>query len=88
MENVYNEITQSNKKAYRLSGGTYARHLKNAFSVGIKAPLADAPAKKPDMPAGHGGDHEKDECIVLEDFFRAVRILIHMIIECDREISK
>ena len=88
MTGIYNEITGYNKKPYRLSGGTYARYLKNAFSVGTKAPVANDQTKKLDMPAGHGGDHEKDECIILDDFFRAVRILIHMIIECDNEISK
>lgn len=88
MTDIYNEITGYNKKPYRLSGGTYARYVKNAFSIGVKAPLADSPSKKLDMPAGHGGEHEKDECIVLEDFFRAVRILVHMIIECDNEINK
>lgn len=88
MEDVYNEITGNNEKSYRLSGGTYARYLKNAFSVGVKAPCDSEPSKSLDMPAGHGGDHERDESIILDDFFRAVRILTHMIIECDNEINK
>ena len=88
MTDIYNGITGYSKEPYRLSGGTYARHLKNAFSVGVKAPVKTAEAKALQMPVGHGGDHEKDECINLDDFFRAVRILTHMIIECDRYINE
>jgi len=87
MESVYNEITGREEHAYVLSGGTYARHLKNAFSVGVKAPSPDGSDKKLQMPDGHGGEHERDECIVLAEFFRAVRIIIHMIIGCDAAIN-
>ncbi|MBQ2826582.1 MAG: Sapep family Mn(2+)-dependent dipeptidase [Clostridia bacterium] len=87
MESIYNEITGREEHAYVLSGGTYARHLKNAFSVGVKAPSPDGSDKKLQMPDGHGGEHERDECIVLAEFFRAVRIIIHMIIGCDAAIN-
>ncbi|MBR5452436.1 MAG: Sapep family Mn(2+)-dependent dipeptidase, partial [Clostridia bacterium] len=88
MESIYNEITGLNRRTHILSGGTYARHLKNAFSVGVKAPSPDGSGKMLEMPEGHGGEHGRDECIVLDEFFRAVRIIINMIIECDIEINK
>ncbi len=50
-------------------GGTYCRHLVNAFSVGTWMP---GEYRKPDLPVGHGGPHQPDEYLPLEGFFRSV----------------
>lgn len=85
-EEVYSEITGDTKKSCCLPHATYARYLKNAFSVGVRAPLGNSGVI--DMPEGHGGDHQRDECIAIDDFFRAVRILIHIIIQCDKYLNE
>ena len=47
-----------------MGGGTYARHLKNAFSIGTVLP--DYPILP--MREGHGGWHQPDEAINIEGF--------------------
>lgn len=83
MEEEYNRVTGFGAKPYLMSGGTYARHLKNAFPVGVSAACAyqELPAFR--MPEGHGGAHQRDECINIDDFFRGVRILTHALLRLD-----
>ncbi len=80
---IYNAITGFDEKALRLGGGTYARKLDNAFSVGTKTSRADRKTPFLEMPDGHGGVHQSDEMIDLEAFFDAVRIITHYIINID-----
>lgn len=57
-------------KPYLMGGGTYARCLKNAYSIGLTVPYIPNPfvAPKP----GHGGAHEADEHLAIEPFIGAV----------------
>ncbi len=80
---VYNKVTGFDKKAIRLGGGTYARLLKNAFSVGTWTDRKDRTTPFMEMPEGHGGVHQCDEKIDIEAFFDAVRIITHYIINID-----
>jgi len=80
---IYNRLTGFDKKAIRLGGGTYARHLKNAFSVGTVTMRADREKPFMEMPEGHGGPHQCDEKIDIEGFFDAVRIISHYVINID-----
>ena len=80
---IYNTITGFETSAIRLGGGTYARKIDNAFSVGTKTSRADRKTPFMEMPAGHGGVHQSDEMIDLEAFFDAVRIITHYIINID-----
>ena len=56
---------------YCMGGGTYARKLPNAvaFGPGIRV------QKKPG-PEGHGGGHQPDECVKLEELENALSIYI------------
>ncbi len=63
-----------------ISGGTYSRHLKNAFSIGNYAPYK---AVKPDFPEGHGSYHQPDETIDIEALIESIKIIILFILECD-----
>ncbi|MBR5437745.1 MAG: Sapep family Mn(2+)-dependent dipeptidase [Clostridia bacterium] len=87
LEGIYAEISKENKKSVLMSGGTYARKLKNAFSIGTSVILPERKDKVLIMPDGHGGPHQCDEKIDIEGFFVAVRILIHYVIECDKLIN-
>ena len=81
MLDVYKQISgdEDAKPAY-ISGGTYSRHLKNAFSIGNYAPYK---AVKPDFPEGHGSYHQPDETIDIEALIESIKIIILFILECD-----
>ncbi len=87
LENIFAEITGEYHKSVLMSGGTYARKLKNAFSLGTSVILPDRKDKVLQMPDGHGGPHQRDERIDIEGFFTAVRILLHYVIESDKIIN-
>ncbi len=76
-EAIYNEITGKDEKLIYMSGGTYARHLKNAFSIGTEEGRPNGFT----MPDGHGGAHQCDEMIDLDGFFKAVQILMHFVLK-------
>ncbi len=80
---IYNTVTGFETEAIRLGGGTYARKIENAFSVGTKTSRKDRTTPFMEMPAGHGNAHQSDEMIDLETFFDAVRIITHYIINID-----
>lgn len=84
LESIYEEITSVPLKSVLMSGGTYARRLKNAFSLGTSVILPERTTPVLQMPDGHGGPHQCDEKIDIEGFFVAVRILLHYILAVDK----
>ena len=71
-----------------LSGGTYSRGLKNAYSIGFRAPDPDSTVELPELPAGHGGAHQRDEAIILDQFYQSLRVVTNFVLACDKELSK
>ena len=70
-------------RAYLSAGGTYARHLKNAFSMGdTNCPHPFA------VPAGHGHAHQPDEMISLAGLLDSTAILTEMILACDAYLNE
>lgn len=87
-EDIFAEATGERLNSVLMAGGTYARKLKNAFSIGtyyISPERRDTVLK---MPDGHGGAHQCDEMIDIDGFFEATRILLHYILACDRYLSE
>ena len=85
-EDIFYEITSERKDSVLMSGGTYARRLKNAFSIGtfyISPERKDSVLK---MPDGHGGAHQCDEMIDIDGFFEGARILLHYVLACDENL--
>ncbi len=82
-ENIYAELTGERLNRVTMAGGTYARKLKNAFSIGTYIIKKDREAPVFEMPEGHGGAHQCDECIDIEGFFEAVKVLFNYILACD-----
>lgn len=77
---AWREITgDGDGKPYLSFGGTYARLLPNAVSIGTHtkrtSPLS--------MPEGHGDVHQPDEALDVEGFLHGIEILAHMIIKID-----
>ena len=87
-EEIYAEMTGEKIESVLMSGGTYARRLKNAFSIGTYIIKKDRNANVLKMPEGHGGPHQCDEMIDIEGFFEAVRVLLQYILACDEIINR
>ena len=64
-------------RPYYSGGGTYAKHLRNAYSCGVtyRAPGNTPPVE---LPPGHGGVHEADEMIAEEEYLAGIRMLTVM----------
>jgi succinyl-diaminopimelate desuccinylase len=70
-------------KPYLSAGGTYARCLKNAFS------MCDSWTPAPfDVPDGHGSAHQPDEMISVDTLLDSTAILTEMILACDAFLSE
>lgn len=77
---VYRTVSgQTDAAPFLMGGGTYARHLKNAYSVGTAAWYK---CKSPVFPKGHGGAHQSDEFLCIDAFLEAIKILTATIVEC------
>lgn len=85
---IYAECTGTRLNSVLMSGGTYARRLKNAFSVGTFIIKKDRETPVLEMPDGHGGAHQCDEMIDIEGFFEALRVILHYILACDELINE
>ncbi len=75
---VYHTLAGSTEaQPFTMGGGTYARHLKNAYSVGTQAPYR---YKRPEgLPDGHGGAHQADEFVCIEAFLESIKLLTCML---------
>lgn len=87
MKGLVKELTGNDWECFYMGGGTYARHLKNAFPVGTAAPDPLRKTPPASMPEGHGSVHQRDEAMDLENFFHGVRILAHAVLACDRAMN-
>ena len=85
-EDIFCEVTGERKKRVLMSGGTYARRLNNAFSIGTFYISPERKDKVLQMPDGHGGAHQCDEMIDIDGFFEGTRILLHYILACDESL--
>ena len=84
MKTITTELTGRDMPFYRMPGGTYGRYLKTAFPVGMAVTHVDHISEPLELPAGHGGAHQRDEAIEIEGFFMGVRILMQDILACDK----
>lgn len=65
-------------KPIRMSGGTYARYLRKAYSID------SAPGALPaDLPKGHGGVHQSDEALSVDAFVQTTLALAVMVARLD-----
>lgn len=77
--NVYRDCSQKyDASSYISRGATYARYLKNAFSMGD--PYREIPFP---VPSGHGHAHQPDEMLSLDALLDSAAILTEMILACD-----
>ncbi len=69
------------EKPFKSSGGTYAKYLRRAYSMGT-----DARARKEilNLPAGHGNAHQSDECVDTDGLLQGIKTLAAMLYEVDK----
>ncbi|MBQ1262754.1 MAG: hypothetical protein IIX89_00520, partial [Oscillospiraceae bacterium] len=70
---------------YKTYGGTYARHLKNAFAISHSAPWD---VKALGLPAGHGEAHQSDEALKVDALLDGVKYLALMVARLDEYLTK
>ena len=76
---VFRDCTgQKNAQPYLSSGGTYARCLRNAFSMGDTHRTPPFP-----IPSGHGYAHQPDELLPIDEALDATAVIAAMILACD-----
>lgn len=84
LKEVYRDISgDKNAEGFVMAGGTYARRLENAYSVGTQVPYIKVNLE---MAPGHGGAHQCDEAVNVQSLLEAIKILTLMVIECDKTI--
>lgn len=69
--NAYIDVSGSDATPKVIGGGTYARNFPNAVAFGPGFPGTPNPAG-----AGKGGAHQSDECICIENMWKALKIYI------------
>lgn len=82
MTKAWLDITGDSSPAKLSYGGTYARHLNNAVSIGTF--ISTTP--RPQLPAGHGGVHQPDEIIDIEGLLKSIEVTAHMILKADETL--
>lgn len=73
LSQLYQQITGCNLPPYTMGGGTYSRVVPDAITFGPGRPEAasDFPVE---IPAGHGGGHQPDEIVYVEDLCEALLV--------------
>jgi len=80
LTDVFNEITGLDTKPYVMGGGTYARKLPNAIAYGLGGvPMREGTTILTPAP-GHGGAHEPDEMLHLQNQLDAIKVFTMAVI--------
>jgi succinyl-diaminopimelate desuccinylase len=82
MLEVYSALSGGETKPFYSGGGTYARHLKNAYSIGVSVPYIK---KKMTFSPGHGGIHQSDEAVSLDALVESFSVAALMV--CASELA-
>lgn len=86
LTDVYNEITGLETEPYVMAGGTYARKLPNAIVYGLGGVPRREGAPVPELEEGHGGAHQPDEILDLQNQIDAAKVFAMALLtlnDCD-----
>ena len=83
IEKVFVECTGNTERKIMIGkGGTYAGQLDNAFATGCV--YSEVWGERPDyLPEGHGGAHQPDEFLNIENYIRGIKLLVTMVLAVD-----
>lgn len=82
MLEVYSALSGAETKPFYSGGGTYARHLKNAYSIGVSVPYIK---KQMTFSPGHGEIHQSDEAVSLAALLESLSVAALMV--CASELA-
>ena len=83
IKKVFQEYTGNTEKEILIGkGGTYAGALPNAFATGCI--YTENWGERPDyLPEGHGGAHQPDEFLNIDNYMKGIKLLLTMILAVD-----
>lgn len=70
---------------FKMGGGTYARKLKNAFALSHCLPLVE---DQPELPASHGGAHQSDEFLNVQNWLGGIATLACILSNLDTLLTQ
>ncbi len=82
---VYEQVSgQGETKPFYMAGGTYARHLPTAFSIGTFAGYLPAWQH---IPYDDNKVHTADEYIIIDQFIEGITLITAMLLACDERLT-
>ena len=83
IKKVFEDYTGNTEKEIMIGkGGTYAGALPNAFATGCV--YSENWGERPDyLPEGHGGAHQPDEFLNIDNYMKGIKLLATMILAVD-----
>ena len=86
VEETYRTISGiHDAQSIKTAGGTHAKKLKNALSIGTVGYYKAPPIE---LPKGHGGVHQPDEKMSVDGFLEAIKIMTCVILELDAMLNE
>ncbi len=73
-----NKVMDKNWEPFTMGGGTYARHMKNAYALGAEDPDFESP-----FGLYRGGMHQADECAPVKLLLDTAKIYARLLLELD-----
>ncbi len=83
LTDAFNRITGLETRAYTMSGGSYARQLKNAIAFGMSMPGKSIYKEYEGDP--RGDYHQANESLNIREYLKAIEIYIQCILELDKQ---
>lgn len=83
LTDAFNRITGLETKAYTMSGGSYARQLKNAIAFGMSMPGKSIYKEYEGDP--RGDYHQANESLNIREYLKAIEVYIQCILELDKQ---
>ncbi len=83
LTDAFNRITGLETRAYTMSGGSYARQLKNAVAFGMSMPGKSIYKEYEGDP--RGDYHQANESLNIREYLKAIEIYIQCILELDKQ---
>ncbi|MCR4634305.1 MAG: Sapep family Mn(2+)-dependent dipeptidase [Erysipelotrichaceae bacterium] len=84
IKKVYQDFSGNTEKEILIGkGGTYAGALPRAFATGCV--YTENWGERPDyLPEGHGGAHQPDEFLNIDNYMKGIKLLASMVLEVDQ----
>jgi succinyl-diaminopimelate desuccinylase len=83
LNDIANEVHETDDPPYIMAGGTYARKLPNAIAYGMGTPSKNTP---PPYPAGQGRAHQPNESVYIPRMKKGMKIYVKALLAVDEAL--